>query len=103
MVPVIQYRYLRSDSKAYRRNRDKIDTKPVELSLLSANRKISNMIFSLNFYQKQAVGNNRQAANYLLYFTDANGSQISDICKIIADKTSENGQERTFRRSFNLR
>lgn len=103
VVPVIQYRYLRSDSKAYQRNRDKIDTKPVELSLLSANRKISNMIFSLNFYQKQAVGNNRQAANYLLYFTDANGSQISDICKIIADKTSENGQERTFRRSFNLR
>ncbi len=103
VVPVIQYRYLRSDSKAYQRNRDKIDTKPVELSLLSANRKISNMIFSLNFYQKQAVGNNRQAANYLLYFTDANGSQISDICKIIADKTSENGQERTFRRGFNLR
>lgn len=103
VVPVIQYRYLRSDSKAYQRNREKIDTKPVELSLLSANRKISNMIFSLNFYQKQAVGDNRQAANYLLYFTDSNGSQISDICKIIADKDSENGQERTFRCGFNLR
>ena len=53
---------------------------------------LSNMIFSLNFYQKEAVGDNRSAAN-----------QISDTAKIIADKTSENGQERTFRCSFNLK
>lgn len=29
--------------------------------------------------------------------------EISDIAKIIADKTSDNGQERTFRCSFNLK
>lgn len=103
VVPVISYHYLRSDTKAYQRNRDKIDTKPVEVCLLSANRKISNMIFSLNFYQKQAVGSNREAAGYLLYFTDEQGNTISDTSRIIADKTSENGQERTFRCSFNLR
>ena len=103
VVPVITYHYLRSTTMAYRRNRDKTDTKPVEISLLSANRKISNMIFSLHFYQKEAVGDNREAANYLLYFVDENGSPISDTCKIIADKTSENGQERMFRCSFNLR
>lgn len=103
VVPVVEYQYLRSSSKAYQRNRDKIDTKPVTLSLLSANRKVHNMIFSLNFYQTEAVGGNREAATYLLYFTDANGKQISDTCKIIADKTSVNGQDRTFRCSFNLR
>lgn len=103
VVPVIEYRYLRSDSKAYQRNRDKIDTKPVTVSLLSASRKISNMIFSLNFYQTEAVGGNREAATYLLYFVDSNGKQVSDICKIIADKTSDNGQERTFRCNFNLK
>lgn len=64
---------------------------------------LSNMIFSLNFYQKEAVGDNRSAANYPLYFVDSNGKQISDTAKIIADKTSENGQERTFRCSFNLK
>jgi folylpolyglutamate synthase/dihydropteroate synthase len=32
-----------------------------------------------------------------------NGKQISDTAKIIADKTSDNGQERTFRCSFNLK
>lgn len=103
VVPIIEYHYLRNDSKAYQRNKAKYDTRPVEVGLLSASRKISNMIFSLNFYQKEAVGDNRSAANYLLYFVDSNGKQISDTAKIIADKTSENGQERTFRSSFNLK
>lgn len=103
VVPVIEYHYLRNDSKTYQRNKAKYDTKPVEVGLLSANRKISNMIFSLNFYQKDAVGDNRSAANYLLYFVDSNEKQISDTAKIIADKTSDNGQERTFRCSFNLK
>lgn len=89
--------------KMYQRNKDKIDTKPVTISLLSANRKISNMIFSLNFYQKEAVGGNREAATYLLYFVDVNGQKISDTSKIIADKASDNAQERTFRCNFNLR
>lgn len=103
VVPVIEYHYLRNDSKAYQRNKAKYDTKPVEVSLLSASRKISNMIFSLNFYQKDAVSDNRSAANYLLYFVDSDGKQISDTAKIIADKTNENGQERVFRCSFNLK
>lgn len=103
VVPVIEYHYLRNDSKAYQRNKAKYDTKPVEIGLLSASRKISNMIFSLNFYQKDVVGDNRSAANYLLYFVDSDGKQISDTVKIIADKTGDKGQECTFRCSFNLK
>ena len=61
------------------------------------------MIFSLDFYQKEPVGGNREKAAYLLYFTDSNGLQVSDVQKIIADRTSDNGQERTFRCSFNLK
>ena len=103
VVPVIEYHFLRNQSQEYKRNKSKYDTKPVEISLLSANRKISNMIFSLNFYQKDAVGGNREAATYQLYFTDSAGKPISDVQKIISDKTSENGQERTFRCGFNLK
>ena len=103
VVPVIEYHYLRNDSMEYKRNKHKYDTKPVTVNLLSANRKISNMIFSLNFYQKDAVSANREAANYQVYFTDENGRQISDVQKIIADKTSDNGAERTFRCQFNLK
>lgn len=102
-VPLIDYNYLRSDSKEYKRNKNKYDTQPVTLSLLSANRKISNMIFILSFYQKDAVGSNREAANYLLYFTDSSGKVVSDQVKIIADKTSDNSQERVFRCNFNLK
>lgn len=102
-VPLIEYHFLRNQSKEYQRNKEVYDTKPVEVSLLSATHKISNMIFSLNFYQKEAVGDNRVGAVYQIYFTDSKGKQISDVQKIIADKTSENGQERTFRCSFNLK
>ena len=103
VVLVIEYHFLRNQSKEYKRNKSKYDTKPVEISLLSANRKISNMIFSLNFYQEEPVGGNREAATYQLYFTDSAGKPISDVQKIIADKTSDNGQDRTFRCSFNLK
>ncbi|MFR5152227.1 MAG: PglZ domain-containing protein, partial [Ruminococcus sp.] len=68
VVPVIEYHYLRNDSMEYRRNKQKYDTKPVTVNLLSANRKISNMIFSLNFYQKDAVSTNREAATYQSLF-----------------------------------
>ena len=103
VVPVIDYHYLRNQSAEYKKNQSKYDTKPVEISLLSVGRKISNMIFSLNFYQKDAVGGNREAATYQLYFTDSNGKPISDVQRIIADKASDNGQERTFRCGFNLK
>lgn len=103
VVPVIDYHYMRTDSAGYQKNKKKYDTKPVSLSLLSASHKISNMIFSLNFYQKEAVCANREAATYLLYFTDAEGRQVSDTQRVIADETSDDNQDRTFRVSFNLK
>lgn len=103
VVPVVEYRHLRNDSKEYLRNKQKYDTKPVSLSLLSSSRKISNMIFSLNFYQTEAVCENREKANYLVYFTDNSGMKISDVQKIIADRTNTNNSERTFRCNFNLK
>ena len=103
VVPLIEYRFLRNDSKEYQRNRSKYDTKPVTLSLYSSSRKVSNMIVSLNFYQKEPVADNLEAATYQLYFTDSSGKTISDIVTVIADKTSEDVQERTFRCNFNLK
>lgn len=103
VVPVIEYYHLRNSAKEYQNNKQKYDTQPVTVNLLSSSKKISNMIFALSFYQKEAVSDNREPATYLLYFADANGTQISDTQKIIADKTSDNGQERTFRLTFNLK
>jgi uncharacterized protein (TIGR02687 family) len=102
-VPLITYKHLRNSSKEYLRNRDKYDTKPVEVNLLSANHKITNMLFNLNFYQKDAVGDNREAAVYNAYFVDGTGKKISDVAKIIADKKSTDVKDRTFRCTFNLK
>ena len=103
VVPVIEYHFLRNASMEYKRNKSKYDTKPVEIAILSASRKISNMIFSLSFFQKEPVSANREKATYQLYFTDANGASVSDIVKLIADKTSDNEQDRIYRCSFNLK
>ena len=102
-VPLIEYKHLRNSSKEYQRNKEKYDTKPVEVVLLSANHKVSNMIFSLNFYQKDAVSGNREAATYNAYFVDTTGKKISDVQKIIADKRSDDVQDRTFRCNFSLK
>ena len=61
------------------------------------------MLFALNFYQQEPVSDNRSACNYLVFFRDASGKVISDSVKIIANKANENGQERTFRCTFNLK
>ena len=61
------------------------------------------MIFSLEFYQKEAVSTNWSAETYLLYFTDAAGHPISDTQKLIADKTDTDNRARTWRVTFNLK
>ncbi len=102
-VPLISYKHLRNQSKEYQKHKDKYDTKPVTISLLSANHKVTNMLFSLNFFQKEAVGGTMEAAVYNAYFVDNTGKKISDVAKIIADKRNANAQERTFRCTFNLK
>lgn len=102
-VPVITYKYLRSGYKALRINKDKYDTKQVSIALLSSNRKISNMIFNLSFYQKEAVKDNYVPCTYIAYIEDAMGNEVSDRQKIIADKTSAVAKDREFKCTFNLK
>lgn len=102
-VPVITYKYLRSGYKALRINKDKYDTKQVSIALLSSNRKISNMIFNLSFYQKEPVKDNYVPCTYIAYIEDAMGNEVSDRQKIIADKTSTIAKDREFKCTFNLK
>lgn len=97
VVPVIAYKNVRATSKAY------VEVQNAQIKLLSENRKISNLIFSLDFYQQQPIGEKIQPASYALYFTDGEGMVISDRLTVIADKVSENAAERGFRVRFNLK
>ncbi len=102
-VPAIKYKFVRTGYKAYRMNKDKYDVKSVSVALLSSNRKISNMIFNLSFYQKEAVKDNYVACTYIAYITDSKGNEVSDRQKIIADKTSTVAKDREFKCTFNLK
>ena len=97
VVPVIEYKNIRASSKKF------VDVKKAELQLLSQSRKVSNSIFSLDFYQKDAVSGKVAAATYDIYMADAKGTAVSDKKTIIADKTSNNGSERVFRTRFTLK
>jgi len=104
MVPLIAYRHLRNDNKEYQKNKDEIDVKPVELKVLSSIRKISNMIFNMSFYQSEMLSENREAATFMLYFTDEYGKKISDEIRIIADKNNlDDETDRRFDVRFNLK
>ncbi len=103
MIPQIYCHFLRNQNKSYLDNKDSYDKKPVELVLLSTTRKINNMIFNLNFAQMQVVSGNIESASYNIYFEDEYKDKVSDVQKIIADKTTENEKERTFVCRFSLR
>jgi uncharacterized protein (TIGR02687 family) len=97
VVPVIVYKGIRATSKRYA---------PVQnpgFSLISDSRKVSNLMFLLDFLQKQPVGDKVRPCNYTLHFTDEVGAPVSDFQTVIADRTSSNASERVFRVRFTLK
>ena len=96
-VPVIEFKNMRSSSKKF------VDVKKAEISLLSQSRKISNNIFTLDFYQKDAVGGKVLPAKYDIFMSDTIGSPVSDTQTIIADKTDSDAMNRTFHVRFTLK
>jgi hypothetical protein len=97
VVPVIAYKGMRSDHKKY------VEVQNPGLSLISESRKASNLMFSLDFLQKQPVGDKVRPCNYTLRFVDEDGLPVSDTQTLIADRTSDNASERVFRVRFTLK
>lgn len=97
VVPVIEFKNMRATSKKF------VDVRKATLELISQSRKISNSIFSLDFYQKEAVSGKITATTYEIYVADASGRAVSDKKIVIADKTSNNGSDRVFRTRFTLK
>lgn len=96
-VPVILFKNRRADSRGY------VETSPVELQLASQTRRVSNSIFTLEFYQKQPAAGKRTPAAYTLCFVDAAGREISDRQTVIADRTASEAADRVFRVHFLLK
>ena len=96
-VPVVVFKNLRTSSKKY------VEVSNAELKLLSESRKVSNLLFSLDFFQRQPVGDKVQPCAYTIYMTDDEGVPVSDRQTVIADRTSLNASERVFRVRFSLK
>lgn len=103
LVPLIKYRHLRNYVREYSENKNKYDLQAVELNLLSRERKITNMTFNLSFYQSEMLSPTREAGDFILYFIDDKNRKISDEVRVIADKNSDNDQDRIFNLRFTLR
>lgn len=97
IVPVITYKNLRSTSKEFK------EIENVELEVINTSRKISNMIFNIDFFQKNPVGGKITACNYNVYFIDESGAIVSDKHTIIADLSSPNNEDRRRKVTFNLK
>ena len=97
VVPVIVFKNLRADSKRY------TAMTVTSLKLLSESRRITNLIFALDFFQSQPVGDKVQPCTYSVYLVDENGAIISDRQTIIADRTNDNASERVFHVRFHLK
>jgi len=97
VVPVILYKGIRATSKNY------VEVQNPGLSLISESRKVSNLMFSLDFLQKQPVGDKVQPCNYTMHFADEVGKPVSDFQTVIADRSSSNASDRVFRVRFTLK
>lgn len=97
VVPVIVYKGMRASYKKY------VEVQNPGLTLISESRKVSNLIFSLDFLQKQPVGDKVQPCSYTLHFTDDEGVPVSDFQTVIADRTSANASDRVFHVRFVLK
>ena len=96
-VPVLIYKSVRTSSRQF------VETTTAELTLLSESRKVSNLIFSLDFFQKQPVTDRVRPAAYTIYMADEEGVPVSDRQTVIADRTAPAASDRVFRVRFTLK
>ncbi len=97
MIPVIIYKNRREGQRGYQ------PAEKVGVVLLTESRKVSNQIFSLTFFQKEPVKDKKLPRTALVCFVDESEAVISDQARVVADRTNEADQERTFRAMFHLR
>ena len=97
VVPVIRFKNMRASSKNF------VETKKVELKLLSSTRRVGNNIFSLEFFQTEAAGGKNTPATYDIYMADVTGTPVSSRQTVIADRMSDNSADRVFKVRFNLK
>ncbi|WP_066893463.1 BREX-1 system phosphatase PglZ type A [Clostridium nigeriense] len=96
IVPLIRFKNDRSTSSNN-------EIRKVKISLTSINRKITNIITYLEFFQDEKIQDKVIVQKIKCYFEDEEGKRISNENIIIGDSRSENPLERTYREKFVLK
>lgn len=79
------------------------ETANAVISLVSLSKKITNLIFSLDFIQNEPVGSVVKETTYRICFVNADGEKISNEIIHTADNKSAEAVNRIFKLRFNLR
>lgn len=94
VIPIVSYKSTRDE----RHQVGKVD-----LELKTRTRRITNMIFPLEFMQKEPVTARLQPRNLALYFVDEGGRRISSEARITVDSTSSDPNKRLYSPRFTLK
>lgn len=96
VVPVVQFKNIRKSSK------NSVQVEKVKIQPIVLSNKITNTPFKVRMYQTEKLSLNKKLAKYNVYMVDDKDNIISDIHSIIADKTSDNPNEREFTIILNI-
>jgi uncharacterized protein (TIGR02687 family) len=96
VIPLIKYK---RGSRVERRSQ----VTKVDVRLTSSVNRITNSIFSLDFFQSEKIADKKIPRTLKIYFIDDKDNKISNEGVIIADLTSDHPGERMFRLSFTLK
>lgn len=96
MVPLLRYQNKKAGQKGY------TAIVKTDVMLLGDNRRISNNIFTLNFYQQQPCLGKVQPRTVRMVFEDARGRAISDEHRVVFDMAEAENSRRTQRVTFRL-
>lgn len=97
VIPIIEYkniRYGQSNAKSVEKTK---------IKLTNTVYKITNSIFTLNFFQTEKVEGKIISASVSVYFVDDMDNEISNKETLLGDKTTDNPQERNLSIRFVLK
>lgn len=97
VVPLITFKNIRSGQKNSR------EIEKVDVKLTNTTTKITNSLFTLNFFQMEKVEDKRIPRTVKVYMVDETDAVISNEELLICDRTSDKPDERTFRLRFALK
>lgn len=97
VVPVVAFKNIRSSYK------NSIKAEKVKVKLTNEVRKITNSIFTLNFFQTERISEEVTQVGLEVYMIDNDKNIISNIENIIADLTNDRPEERIIKTKLTLK